>query len=233
MKNETVVGSEQRAGSDDTTLLLFYLLLDESKSMDGLPIETINRALKSLCEEMAKHPAISEKVRVSIIAFSEQPQTIVGLSDLADLETIPGLTPQSNTDYAKAFVYLRDCIERDVAALLADGIGAYRPAVFFMSDGAPDPGNNWKSEFAKLVDPAWKLHPNVISFGIGQADESVISQVSTLAAYMADSNTTPADAINEWATALLQTLLRSADAGAVMVPAAITGYHQVGVSRVA
>ena len=72
-----------------------------------------------------------------------------------------------------------------------------------------------------------------ISFGIGQADESVISQVSTLAAYMADSNTTPADAINEWATALLQTLLRSADAGAVMVPAAITGYHQVGVSRVA
>lgn len=99
--------------ANDITLLLVYLLLDESVSMTGGPIEAINRALPELLGALVEHPSVSGVMRVSIIAFSEQAETLVELSDLVDLKTIPGLSPKSSTKYGAAFSHLRRTIETD------------------------------------------------------------------------------------------------------------------------
>jgi len=231
---DTMTPTEGSAGADeDLVLLLFYLLLDESASMAGERIDTINAVLPKLHQAMRAHPAVSDKVRVSIIAFSDTPTTVLELADLAEVESIQGLVPRSSTNYGAAFSHLRKTIESDVAALVADGYGVHRPAVFFMSDGAPSDEGGWQGEHAKLVDPNWPLHPNVVAFGIGDANESVISAVATLAAYMADSGVSAPDALGTWAKTLLQTMLRSAGTNTLAVPTQVAGYHQVGMSRVA
>ncbi len=232
MKNEVIVDNEYGTESDATTLLLTYMLVDRSLSMEGEAIQAVNRVLPELHRTMLAHPALSDKVRLSVIAFAETAVTVVPLSDLAEVEYIPELVVEPYTNYAKAFAYLRDCIERDVAALKAAGFGVYRPAVFFISDGGPT-DTGWEAEFAKLVDPEWKLHPNVVSFGFGQADETVISHVSTLAAYMADSGVSATGAIDIWARTLLQSMLHTAGTGVLAVPANVQGFHQVGESPAA
>ena len=230
MSNTSSMG--EHAGEKKMPILPFYLLLDESGSMKHKRIEAINAVVPKLHQALCAHPAVSDVVRVGLIAFSTQPTTVVELADLAELTQIPGLGAQGATNYGAAFAHLRRTIEIDVAALRADGYPVHRPTVFFMSDGEPTDGG-WEDEHARLVDPNWPLHPNVIAFGIVEASAAVIKKVATLAAYMQDSGVEAPDAIAIWVEVLLQSMMRSAGAGALVVPNQITGFHQVGASQVA
>src|SRR5207244_4491047 len=76
--------------------------------------------------------------------------------------------------------------DTDVAALLAQGRAVLRPAVFFLTDGAPtDPG--WEQSFQRLVDKSWARRPHVITYGFGAAPREVLSKVATKAAFLAEN----------------------------------------------
>ena len=62
----------QTADSENELVLLpFYLLLDESTSMDGARIDSINALLPELYRSLREHPAVSDVVRLAVVAFSE------------------------------------------------------------------------------------------------------------------------------------------------------------------
>ena len=89
-----------------------------------------------------------------------------------------------------AFELLLGAIPHDMEWFKQHGAQAYRPAVFFITDGQssrPD----WQSRHAQLIDPSFVYRPNIVTFGFGEADEAVLSEVATFRAYAANQGEGP------------------------------------------
>lgn len=190
-------------------ILPFYLVCDESFSMEGPPIDTINRSLPKLHREIGSNPVVADKTRFCVISFSHEAQELLPLSDLSDISAVPELEAKGGTCYSAAFDLLHDTIERDVAALKADQNQVLRPAVFFLSDGQPNDTGEWPTAHGRVTDTGWGPHPNILAFGIGDVEPATIQQVATVRAFMEDATLGPAEALNEFANSLIRSIIIS------------------------
>jgi uncharacterized protein YegL len=217
----------------------FYLCLDVSASMAGAPIESINEQLPLLRASIGEDPAIAEVIRFGIVTFSDVAHTLLPLCDLSLVEAVPTLTPQGRTSYAAAFDHLRQVIEVDYHASRAGGDRWYRPAVIFISDGRPtDDPQRWESAHQRLVDPAWKRHPNILSFGFGDADPNVLAVVSEQKpnrAFIAAEGAAPSKVIPELIAGLIQSIVSSSASvytgEAQLVPPEVPSMTAIPVDR--
>ena len=162
-----------------------YFVGDESHSMAGDPIAAVNQGLIDLRDEVAKHPLIGKKVRFGIITFADTAQTRLELSELSEDLVLPTLAPRGRgTSYASALEALRQTIPADVALLKGSGYQVHRPSVFFLSDGQPtEKADKWrKRASSELKDPGFRERPNILAFGVGDADPEVIRAARQLSA---------------------------------------------------
>ncbi len=199
----------------DGFVLPFYLVCDESYSMSGEPIAAINAQMPELHNHITNDPTVSDIVEFGIVAFSSDAEVTLPLSNLSDVSAMPALEAGGGTSYAAAFEVLRQQIIDDVARLKSDGHRVYRPAAFFLSDGYPtDPEPDWRASFQALTSSSFNERPNVISFGVGDADPIVIKEIGTLAAFNVENNADTAKALTEFARALTKSVMQSASAAA-------------------
>jgi uncharacterized protein YegL len=196
---------------DRYQVLPFYGVCDESDSMSGVPVDTVNAQFKPLHDAIVSDPAVSDRARFGIISFSSSAQVLFPLSDLSEVDHLPGLTAHGSTNYEAAFSLLRQQIADDVRRLGDEGYAVLRPAVFFFSDGYPN-GPDWRPAYQSLVDEGFKQRPHIVSFGVGAADEQVIAQIGTVCAYQARDGVGPADALRQWATSFTNSIVASATA---------------------
>ena len=191
----------------------FYLCLDASASMEGSPIESVNRQLPVLRSSIGEDPAIAEVIRLGVVTFSDVAHTVLSLCDLSMVEAVPAVVAQGRTSYAAAFDHLRTVIEGDYHASRAGGDRWYRPAVLFISDGRPtDDPQRWMAAHQRLVDPTWKRHPNILAFGFGDADPAVLRTVSESKpnrAFIADEGAEPSTIVPELMAGLIQSIVSS------------------------
>lgn len=189
-------------------ILPFYLVCDESGSMAGPSIDSINRALPELHKEISTNPTVADKTRFCLIGFSDDATVLQPLADLSDLDTLPALSAGGLTAYGEAFRTLLRCIESDVASLKAQGHEVYRPVAFFLSDGGPT-DEGWIQAHKDLNEARYR--PNIIAFGIGEADRATIGHVANFRAFIQeDANVSPAAALREFAASLTRSIVRSA-----------------------
>lgn len=212
-----------------SNILPFYLVCDESYSMAGAAIQAMNDALPELHNEIGTNPVVCDKTRFSILTFSNDAQVLQPLADLSQISQLPELSPKGGTSFAAAFRLLRTEIEQDVAALKNEGHRVFRPAVFFLTDGYPtEPEAAWEAEFQVLTDPTVNSRPNIIAFGIGDADPRVIAKIGTARAFMADTNMSPAGALKEFSRALTRSIINSGsgsgDQLAPQMPSEVPGF---------
>src|SRR4051812_42219257 len=168
-------------------LLPFYLVCDESGSMDESIERMNNELLPNLHREIGTNPVVADKTRFSIIGFAEDARVLLPLSDLSDVNEMPGLVARGSTSYGAAFESLRAEIDQDVASLKREGHTVYRPAAFFLSDGQPT-DDDWRIVYDKVMDSSWRYRPNIIAFGIGDTDASIISAVGTFKAFIVNES---------------------------------------------
>jgi uncharacterized protein YegL len=196
-------------------VLPMYFVGDESHSMAGEPIAAVNQGLIDLRDEVAKHPLIGKKVRFGIITFAETAQTRLELSELSEDLVLPTLSPRGRgTSYASALEALRHTIPADVALLKGSGYQVHRPSVFFLSDGLPtEKPEKWRARLAELKDPSFKERPNILAFGVGEADPEVIGELASSSRYgfMMTQGASTAGAIAEFAASMLNSMVASAE----------------------
>lgn len=224
--------SEQNPEGSRRALLPFYLVADISYSMSGEPIDALNDALPEVHDAIATDLVVADKTRFSIISFSGAARVELPMSDLSDVDSMPVFQPEGGTSYAAAFTTLKQQIEQDVSQLKADGFRVFRPAVFFFSDGGPtDSPDEWKSAVAAVHDLNWSLHPNIISFGLGDADGKVIGAIGTVKAYLAHDPGESATAIREFARKLTQSIVQSGrqQDPTLIPPSAVEGAEEIPV----
>ncbi|WP_329176633.1 MULTISPECIES: vWA domain-containing protein [unclassified Streptomyces] len=192
-------------------LLPIYVLADESLSMEDV-IGDLNDGLRSLHRELLGEPMAAAKVRFSVLGFSDDVQERVRLVDLRAAGEFPLLRTRGMTSYQAAFEDLLSRIPRDVAELKREGYQVHRPAVFFLSDGAPNTGEDWEAVHRRLTDKSvTPVAPNVIACGIGQADARIISQVATKPefGFVANKGVDLGQAISKFCSALTTSVISS------------------------
>ncbi|MFJ3207533.1 vWA domain-containing protein [Streptomyces flaveolus] len=189
-------------------LLPFYMVCDESGSMTGTGVDAINSALPDLHHEISTNPSVADKTRFALIGFSTQASVLQPLADLSELTQLPSLSAGGVTSFGAAFRLLKDTIEKDVAALKADGHDVYRPVVFFLSDGIPT-DEGWRTALDDLN--AFRYAPKIIAFGISDADAATITEVANFKAFLQQNDSiSPAVALREFASSLTRSIVSSA-----------------------
>ncbi|EHN79916.1 VWA domain-containing protein [Streptomyces tendae] len=189
-------------------LLPFYMVCDESGSMAGGGVDAINAALPDLHQEISTNPSVADKTRFALIGFSTQASVLQPLADLSELTQLPSLSAGGFTSFGATFRLLKDTIEKDVAALKADGHDVYRPVVFFLSDGIPT-DDGWRTELKELN--AFRYAPKIIAFGISDADAATITEVANFKAFLQQNDSiSPAVALREFASSLTRSIVSSA-----------------------
>lgn len=211
-------------------ILPFYLVCDESGSMSGAPIQAMNDALPELHEEIGSNPVVCDKTRFAIVTFSDRAEVLQPLEDLSQLTQLPTLQAKGGTNYGEVFRLLKNEIESDRSRLKGEGHRVFRPTVFFLSDGYPT-DKNWEVALDALTDSAWSAHPNVLAFGIEQADPAIIGRVGVTQAFMVNEGMSPAVALKEFATSLTRSIINSGagsgDALTPMMPTEVPGFTPV------
>lgn len=193
------------------TILPVYFVADESYSMVD-DVADLNAGLSSLLDTLQGESMAAAKVRFCVLGFSDTAVCHLEPTDLRNLEAMPELRARGSTSFAAAFAELTNRIPRDIAALKSAGYLVNRPAVFFLTDGAPNPGERWEAEHARLT--SFAARPNILAFGIGQADADVIRRVATNPqyAFITAAGTDTGVAISKFITALTQSVINSGQA---------------------
>jgi uncharacterized protein YegL len=213
-------------------ILPFYVVCDQSYSMAD-HLDALNDGLAQLHAAVGTDPVVADITRFCLIGFSGEATVLQPLCRPSDVVGLTDLTMQAATSFGEAFRLLRDTIEADVDTLKAAAHQVFRPAVFFLSDGHPTDPATWPAEYERLVDPDFPARPNIIAFGIGDADAATICRIGTFSAYMSHGGTSPAAALHGFARALTTSVVRSNDDGemALRVPARIDGFTTLRIDQ--
>jgi len=202
------LGSEERYA-----VFPFYLCLDVSQSMAGEPISQVNAELPEIRARVGEDAAVAEIIRFAVVTFSDVARTVLPLADLALVQSMPTLEVEGRTSYSAAFDHLKRTIEGDYYAGRATGEQWYRPAVIFISDGQPtDPEERWRAAHGRLTDAGWRRHPNILSFGFGEAVAEILAEVAENKpnrAYVAATGAVPSAVIAELMAGLVQSIVSS------------------------
>ncbi|MGV0043630.1 vWA domain-containing protein [Mycobacterium colombiense] len=193
------------------SVLLVYFVADESGSM-ARNIGELNDGLVELQDALQRQPFAAARVRFSVIGFSDTAFTHLEAADLRSISWRPTLSAQGLTSYASAFNELGVRISEDYARFKQQGFGVLRPAVFFLTDGQPSPNDNWPAARTYLLNQrAW---PNIIAFGIGNADAQIVRELATddKYAFIAARGVDTGAALAEFITSLTQSVISSGQA---------------------
>ncbi|GAA0447093.1 hypothetical protein Aca07nite_57730 [Actinoplanes capillaceus] len=212
-------------GDDRLLVLPFYIVVDVSLSMsvpqggDKSAIQAANEILPTVIDGIEASPTLGDVVRLGAVDFSDDARVVLRLDDVRNVNPIPQFTVRGATSYAAAFRLLRQEIEKDYAQLRGDNYKAYRPAVFFITDGEPtDEQSDIVAAYNDLTDPSFKLRPNLIPFGVGTATKDQLDQwvypkegsKKPMRSYVMRDGADPAKAITKVAEILLSSVIASA-----------------------
>jgi len=172
----------ERDGIEEGQLVMpFYLICDVSYSMVG-DMTDLNAGLRRLHQAIVMQPVVDDVAQICIMSFSDQAKVLLPLGQMSEA-AIPTLSVEGGTDYGSAFRELAQTVERDRAALKANGYKIYRPCVFFLTDGAPN-DRSWHQTFTSTLTydrqtgQGMKSHPIFVPFGFRDAPESVMQQLA-------------------------------------------------------
>ncbi|GAA4393976.1 vWA domain-containing protein [Tsukamurella soli] len=193
------------------TILPVYFVADESGSM-GPYVGELNDGLINLQDALQRESFAAAKVRFSVIGFADDARTYLEPADLRSLPQMPALQARGLTSYQAAFDQIGYRISVDVPSLKAEGYMVNRPAVFFLTDGAPNNSEDWRAARDYLL--AQPAAANILAFGIGQADAATVREVATKDqyAFIAARGVDTGMAISEFITSLTQSVISSGQA---------------------
>jgi uncharacterized protein YegL len=180
------VGERASPANPDNALpvFLFYLLVDVSGSMAAdLPV--LNQMLMEFRDKLRADPVAEDCILFSVLSFGSTVRVEVPLGNFATVNLTPDLLKiNGSTRYSEAFRTLKATIEHDLAAQKdkdksaapsRDRFRYYRPAVFFLTDGEPNPGDPWQQAFTDLK--AMPAYPLFVPFGFRHANDVILREL--------------------------------------------------------
>jgi uncharacterized protein YegL len=208
-----------------------YVVIDTSGSMSKFE-GMLNGQIEALYDALITSPRISDFAYVSIISFNTNAEVVMQMTDLQAMTALPRVGCGGITDFTKVIRLVRQRIDEEVPFLKKSGRQVLRPVAFLLTDGVPTnakghQSDEWKADFAQLIDKSYALHPNVVPFGYGQVTDGFLQGVATIPGYAFRAEGDTGQALQKVIPALLNTLIASAADNALRLPAEVDGFIRV------
>lgn len=184
--------------------LPMYLALDLSASMTGARAKAIENAMESLAVELAGDPVLRDRLRITVVGFSDRAEVLSGGVEVSRIE-LPRLRPRGSTHYRPAFSLVQKQIDSDIRRLRQQGITTYRPVVLFITDGQPV-DRDWDVALDRLKKSPTR--PWVIAIGLAPGLGRLLAKIGDLAFEVAPE-TQMAEAVMELMGDLTQAVTAS------------------------
>ncbi|MCE2790444.1 MAG: VWA domain-containing protein [Saprospiraceae bacterium] len=160
------------------------IVLDTSGSMNGAPIEELNKALVQLKEDILCDPTLTQRLEVGIVCFDDDARQERGI-DLVTVDTeMPVLNIGGQTNLVAGIRLAIDLVEERKAFYKSNNEQYYRPFIVLFTDGAP---TNTPEEIDQLDNDIQQMSDAkkfvFIPFGVEGADLQLLAK---LAAQTAD-----------------------------------------------
>lgn len=192
-----------------------YLLLDQSSSMLGEPIEAVNNGAQLFVSTLRQDPYALETVHISIIGFADKATRLVPLTELASFQ-LPSIAARGMTSLGAALTLLAESIETDLQKTTADAKGDWKPLVFILTDGRPT--DDWRVGLERLKKVRTGM---IVACLAGQdadpeTDRDVAEVLLAITPSVLKLDTADSNAIKaffKWVTASVATGSQKVDAG--------------------
>ena len=150
------------------------LLLDNSGSMSGKPIDELNAGLVAFKDELAADSLAMKRVEVALITFG--PVNVEDTFHTAPNFYPPNLSASGDTPMGAAIRKGLDLVRQRKDVYRANGIAFYRPWVFLITDGAPT--DEWQSAVAMVREGESSKSFAFFAVGVERANMDVLRQIS-------------------------------------------------------
>ena len=150
------------------------LLLDTSESMEGSPINELNRGLSVFRQTLANDPLAMKRVEIGLVTFG--PVQLVSDFQTPDQFAPPVLTGAGDTPMGAAIAGGLEMVRQRKQAYKANGIPYYRPWIFMITDGAPT--DDWRAAAAMIKDGELAKGFSFFAVGVQHADMDILRQIA-------------------------------------------------------
>jgi uncharacterized protein YegL len=150
------------------------LLLDTSESMEGAPINELNRGLAAFRQELASDPLAMKRVEIGLVTFG--PVQLVSDFQTPDQFTPPALNGAGDTPMGAAIEGGLEMVRQRKQAYKANGIPYYRPWVFLITDGAPT--DEWRGAADLVRQGEAAKGFSFFAVGVQHADMDILRQIA-------------------------------------------------------
>ncbi|MBK8183859.1 MAG: VWA domain-containing protein [Candidatus Competibacteraceae bacterium] len=150
------------------------LLLDNSWSMNGSPINELNEGLATFKEELLADSLAAKRVEIALVSFG--PVQVVNEFQTAEHFTPPHLSAQKDTPMGLAIMKGLELLHQRKALYREHGIPFFRPWVFLITDGTPT--DEWKSAANEIRKGEESRAFAFFAVGVEGANLDILQQIS-------------------------------------------------------
>ncbi|MBN3963341.1 VWA domain-containing protein [Nostoc sp. NMS8] len=151
------------------------LLLDTSGSMDGQPLQELNRGLVAFKQSVQEDGLASLRVEVAIVTFGGSVRLVQDFVTI-DQFVPPQLEATGVTPMGEAIAYGLDWLEERKETYKDNGIQYYRPWIWLITDGAPT--DSWQNAAQRVKDAERNRKISFFAVGVQNADMVTLSQIT-------------------------------------------------------
>ena len=153
--------------------MVLFLLIDQSGSMYGTKIGTVNTAIREAIPELRDVGGSDASIKIAVLLFSNGCKWMYSMPiPIEDFEWNT-IEADGMTDFGAALSELSSKMSKN--SFLQSPSASVAPAIFLLSDGAPT--DDYESGLQKLKENKWFKYAIKVAIAIGDdADLSVLEE---------------------------------------------------------
>ncbi|GGG37391.1 hypothetical protein GCM10011344_42760 [Dokdonia pacifica] len=173
--NDNPFGVESPENFEQKSICCF--VLDVSGSMNGQPIDELNRGLQEFHSEIVSDPISSNRLEVAIITFDSTVNLVLEPS-LVDNFNMPTLTTKGSTKLVDGVREGIRIVEDRKNWYKQTGQPYLRPWIILVTDGFPDFDQDVDSLQLEIEQASNEKKFVFLPIGVGGADMSILNKIS-------------------------------------------------------
>ena len=154
-----------------------FLLIDQSGSMAGTKIGSVNHAMGESIPEMCKlvEDSADANLNVAVLLFSNGAKWMTPAPVNVEDFRWNNIDAECVTDFGEALRMLNEKLNRNENGFMKDTSESFAPAFILMSDGQPT--DEYQSEIEKLKKNGWFKNGTKTAIAIGNdADKTMLAE---------------------------------------------------------